>query len=53
MEGGNQHQDEATESEKHNAGMEAPRSMKIEKEPGDEDLKEQAHDQKTNRLQPA
>ena len=38
MKSGNQHQDETTESKKYDAGMEAPGSTNIEKEPGDKDL---------------
>jgi hypothetical protein len=48
MKSGNQHQDEATESKKYNAGKEAPSSTNVEKEPGDKDLQQQAHSQKAN-----
>jgi hypothetical protein len=43
MKSGNQHQHEAFEGKKYNAGTEAPCSMNIEKEPGDKDLQQQAH----------
>jgi hypothetical protein len=50
MKSGNQHEHEATESKKYDTGVKAPCSMNIEKEPGDKDLQQQAHSQKTNRL---
>ena len=38
MKGCNQQKYEATKSEKYDAGMEAPGSTNIEKEPGDKDF---------------
>jgi hypothetical protein len=43
MKGGNQHQHEATESKKYNAGMEGPGSSNIEEEASDKYLQEQPH----------
>jgi len=48
MKSSNQHQHEATESKKYNAGMEASGSTNIEKEPGYKDLQQQTHSQKAN-----
>jgi len=50
MKSGNQRQHEAFEGKKYNAGMEGPGSTNIEKEPGDKELQQQTHSQKTNRL---
>jgi hypothetical protein len=53
MKSGNQHQHEAAEGKKYNAGIEAPGPTKIEKKPGCKDFQQQAHSQKANGLQPA